>query len=929
MAAFRTRVMLGAVVLLVACLGAPATSQEAARWTPLGPNSGTVFALARDPFDRATLLAGTYFGGVYRTGDGGLHWSYVHSPLSSLPVFAIAYDPVRRGVVYAGTFESGIFRSDDGGTTWVRRDVGLVDKTVRALAVDPADSMVVLAGTESGVFRTTDGAASWTLAIPAAVGSIVHDVLRPGVVYAATSSRGVLRSEDGGVTWTDDNANLPARHVVKLTFDAQDGGRVYAAAEGRAYRRSAAGGGWTDISGNLPFGSVSEVVAEPAGDRLFALTDAGVLTTHADRSAWSVWAEFERKPRLISFDPGSPLILVPLEHGGVPATVDGGQSWLDATDGMQNLFVGAVAVAAVGRETVRYAGTDLGVYVGSDAFNTAARTNWYRDAAFRQGIFKLLPDPSSPGVVFAGTERVGVWKSVDYGTTWRQKSSGLVPLQIYDIGQSATDLDTVYVAASSGLYRSRDRGRTWTPAATREFNPTYIFSVAVDPVRRGRAFFGSVDGLVFKTVNDGASFSRASNGLPSDYVMSLRIGESGAVYAVTGSGSLYASADDGDHWFPAETGLTAPVHALAMGSGGTMYAGTWGASVYRSDTYGADWHPVGALPFPYVFSLAVDPHARQTVYAGTLGVMRSDDGGTTWQQAGTGLPSAAVTDIAVDTADPSLVYASVEGHGVFRSTDRGATWSPVASLPAGAVTIAADAHGRVYAGTKLGGLFTSSDAAATWLPSSEGMSVFVRGLAADARQPSKMYAGALLGGVFKTTDGGESWQNVGLNDNQVLDVAVHPQSSEIVYAATTQGVMVSLTGGDQWIPLGPRNGLGYGIFVLAIAIRPDAPHVLYAATGGDGIYKSLNGGIDWTPVNAGLESRSILTVLIDPNRPNTIYAATAGSGVFVSDDGGAVWSPLREGLFNGIVTSLALDPVTAGVLYAGTEGGGVFRMKRP
>lgn len=235
---------------------------------------------------------------------------------------------------------------------------------------------------------------------------------------------------------------------------------------------------------------------------------------------------------------------------------------------------------------------------------------------------------------------------------------------------------------------------------------------------------------------------------------------------------------------------------------------------------------------------------------------------------------------------------------------------------------------RVFAAPSLSGVFVSDDAGRAWTPSNRGLSVFVRGLAMNAQQPSTMYAGALLGGIFKTTDGGESWRNTGLNDNQILDIAVHPYSADVVYVATTQGVMLSTDGGDHWTSLGPRSGTGYGIFTLAVAIHPDYPQVVYAATGGEGVFRSENAGIEWTAVNGGLDNRLILALLIDPRRPNTLYAATAGSGVYVTDNGGFSWSVLGEGLFTGIVTSLAVDPESPQTVYAGTEGGGVFRLSR-
>jgi photosystem II stability/assembly factor-like uncharacterized protein len=125
-----------------------------------------------------------------------------------------------------------------------------------------------------------------------------------------------------------------------------------------------------------------------------------------------------------------------------------------------------------------------------------------------------------------------------------------------------------------------------------------------------------------------------------------------------------------------------------------------------------------------VEAIALDPKNPETVYIGTggkAGVFRSTDGGTSWQEADSGLPQLRVktdtgkwiteafdvTDLAIDPAHPTMLYAVAYGHGVFRSTDSGHSWH---SLNAGLSvldvrTLALDATGqRLYAGTSGGGV---------------------------------------------------------------------------------------------------------------------------------------------------------------------------------------------------------------------------------
>ncbi|MEW6296455.1 MAG: hypothetical protein AB1671_01770 [Thermodesulfobacteriota bacterium] len=120
---------------------------------------------------------------------------------------------------------------------------------------------------------------------------------------------------------------------------------------------------------------------------------------------------------------------------------------------------------------------------------------------------------------------------------------------------------------------------------------------------------------------------------------------------------------------------------------------------------------------------------------------------------------------------------------------------------------------------------------------------------------------------------------------------------------------------NQWTGNGPEGGT-----VWALAIDPVNPTTLYAATAGNGVFKSTDGGRRWTAINAGLADLFVTTLALDPLAPSTIYAGTWGA-VFKSVDGGAHWT--RASLnFLGSVTALVIDPTAPHVLYATTEAFG-------
>ncbi|HEY1239925.1 MAG TPA: hypothetical protein VGF16_05180, partial [Bryobacteraceae bacterium] len=168
---------------------------------------------------------------------------------------------------------------------------------------------------------------------------------------------------------------------------------------------------------------------------------------------------------------------------------------------------------------------------------------------------------------------------------------------------------------------------------------------------------------------------------------------------------------------------------------------------------------------------------------------------------------------------------------------------------------------------------------------------------------------------------------------------IDPRAPTDMYVATDVGVFHSTDSGANFAPAGLANTI-----VDLLAIDPVHPGVLYAATwtsGFPGLYKSVDSGANWSPINQGLDQivaahASVNALILDPDHSNILYLATSGYGVFKSFNGGATWAAFNDGLTFLDVRSLALvrhdkagrrgsvlDPNT---LYAGTLGG-VFKIR--
>jgi photosystem II stability/assembly factor-like uncharacterized protein len=174
--------------------------------------------------------------GVYKTTNGALRWRFsglndnfvealVIAPNTPATLFAAVWDPA-----LSGSGEDRIVKSIDGGRRWVEPRPGFISEYVPALAVDPRRSSIVYAGTDRGVYKTTDGGTQWRAIGLTGVGQINAIALDPRkatVIYAATKRGGVRRSTDGGRTWSQLNAGLTTLDVDSLAISS-DGRRLYA-----------------------------------------------------------------------------------------------------------------------------------------------------------------------------------------------------------------------------------------------------------------------------------------------------------------------------------------------------------------------------------------------------------------------------------------------------------------------------------------------------------------------------------------------------------------------------------------------------------------------------------------------------------------------------------------------------------------------------
>jgi photosystem II stability/assembly factor-like uncharacterized protein len=302
-----------------------------------GLTAAKISALGVDPASSSGVYAGLWNAGIYQTKDGGLSWNGPTQDPALTIVNAFAFDPTRPGVIYAATYDREVLKTTDGGSSWNGASQGIDIHTlgltqVPALAIDARSPTTLYAGVtgcfysgcSGAVFKTTDGAASWTRlwsGPAAAIAALGLAPSSPSTVYAGTGFFAypqIFKTGDGGASWTT-LQGFPSAPVASIGVAPDAASTVYAAAGG-LYRSRDGGGSWSPSSSGIPPGTgITSLAIDPlSADVLYAGTTIGVY-----RSA------------------------------------DGGDAWWPLNDGLTNLSVSALALDPTDT-TLLYAGTNGG-----------------------------------------------------------------------------------------------------------------------------------------------------------------------------------------------------------------------------------------------------------------------------------------------------------------------------------------------------------------------------------------------------------------------------------------------------------------------------------------------------------------------------------------------------------------------------------------
>ncbi len=594
---------------------------------------GTVYAGTGEPNPGGGSI--TYEGtGVYVSHDGGATWRF-SGLRDSGAISAITIDPrdpnrmfvAAAGSLYNGGGQRGVYRSLDAGRSWTRVLAGANEFTgATEVFLDPRDgnrmyavlwdhrrtpSLRQYGGVGSGVFRSTDGGATWQRLDPLVpsgplVGRIglglapgqpdrLYAILSKGNTGAATFD-GFLRSDDGGDTWTrlPDDAALASSQssypwwFSKVWVDPADADHVHVAGISLMTTRNG-GRSWTAQNRDIHADQHAMVWDPRYRDRVYLGNDGGLYRSDADGDRQWVKAVYEPFTQFYS------AAISPQDatrySGG---TQDNGslRSWGGTDfneylggDGEENIINPAnnddvFACYQYGNCFRSTDGGDTLTYF--TAATVSARRNWFTPIELT---------PGSPAVLYTGGNRLN--RSADGGVTWTVVSPDLTggpgpeayPFGTITTVAAAGDGRTVYVGTDDGrVWLTPDAGTTWILVRNGGIWVSRIVVSAADPARIWVTLSGYRSGVgqpfVLTSGDHGATWTDLSGNLPQAPVNDVVPGPSGALYVATDQG-VFVSTAPGD-WSRVGRGLPmVPVDDLEYDAGtARLVAATFGRSLY-------------------------------------------------------------------------------------------------------------------------------------------------------------------------------------------------------------------------------------------------------------------------------------------------------------------------------------------------------------
>lgn len=667
-------------------------------------------------------------------------------------------------------------------------------------------------------------------------------VSRSGIVYVSTDIGGVYKSIDSGELWTPINQGIKSYDVVTPVIISPDNENIlYIGTRGGIYKSLNGGekweGKWEGIgSGKPSHSTLSACIGAIAIDPV---------------KYGTIYAGVGYRPS----SEGSTVVKRIKWKGNIYRSDDRGESWKTIALLGENVIIRHILLMT--SEKI-YVATNLGLFKSVDA-----GTTW--NNIFKIPLKYVTALPDKPDILYVSAGEKGIYKSVDGGSTWTEINNGLSkrsggPLQTDDYTQLLIDRKN--------------------PAIVYAMNTTW-----------------GTGGGVYKSLDSGNMWQRITRW--KEMIMM----------------PWEKDANMETAWLKHSRRVNAA--ALDPGNNERLFIGT-SRYIYKTDDGGSSWYQLisrkvsndtwthrGMNIFGHTRVVGIDPIDANRLYIGTVdhGLVKSEDGGKSWKESMQGMRyKDNIYDIAVNGRINSIVYVingkgGFQESGIAKSNDYGDTWEQIDSglhkTMYNTIIINPDNPDVLYIGGE-GSVYMTRDGGSNWTMKNKGIEeVTVRKLLLDPVDKKTIFA-ATERGLYKTVDGGESWHRTHLLEMNLYSIVID-SGRNALYAAAVQdvsrriegGVLKSIDKGKNWERVLNINK------IESIALMPMKPSIIYALSNdfqyhdessGEGVFRSVDGGITWKSVNTGLSVLKGFNINIANYAPYNIYLSSNGSGVYVATE---------------------------------------------
>ena len=683
-------------------------------WRNLGPfRAGRVAAVSGALGQPGTFYIGLPAAGVWKTTSAGETWYPIFDSVKDVSsIGSVEVAPSDPNVIYVGTGDiitggginegNGVYKSTDAGQSW--RHLGLdATKQIPTILVDPRNPDVVLIGAQGdvhaksnqrGVFRSTDGGATWTQTLFVNDSTGLQKLARafdtPSVIFATTvahytpppppgpatgpgfgGGRGgaqtgptntkLFKSIDGGVTWTElAGGGLPQRLTGKMwvaVANHTNGQRVFVIGDWGLYRSDDGGATWRQMAAddqrirNGQGGYNCGVYVDPQNpDLVYTINTA----SYVSRDGGQTFTGFK----------------------GAPGGDDPQQMWIDPTNGQRILF-----------------GYDQGAIVSLDGGQTWS--SWYNQST--EQIYHLATDNSFPYWVYGTQQDAGAVRTRVRGNLGAITALDWNPVPGWEWGTimpDPLDVNTVY-STGSGIVKISYPSEQWINVSPAQDPSRRLRSTSDAPIRFApwnkhmlvaafQSVWATTDGGAHWTPLSGDLTTRGGAQLASrsetpapagnSAIMSMSLSRAapGLIWVGTNNGLIKVTRDGGKTWSDASIEGIPRVERAEVFSiegspfdAGTAYAvidnyrlGDYTPYLYRTRDFGKSWtritnglaehQPSGS----FARFVRADPQRRGLLFAGTeSGVYVSFDDGDHWQSLQQNLPNTSVRDAVIKDND--------------------------------------------------------------------------------------------------------------------------------------------------------------------------------------------------------------------------------------------------------------------------------------